>query len=133
MPGGYYNPIGTTSIVWFYLSRYLGDFQNCCREKIIKNVSKTALSAKAIFDIVIVKNVMADKFLESAETDELREVIGMTRLGQMLVNKGIEQGKLEIAQKLIGLLDDQTIAEKTELPLKTVLELKEKKESVPMV
>nr|WP_305135543.1 hypothetical protein [uncultured Schaedlerella sp.] len=76
---------------------------------------------------------MADKFLESAETDELREVIGMTRLGQMLVNKGIEQGKLEIAQKLIGLLDDQTIAEKTELPLKTVLELKEKKESVPMV
>ncbi len=65
--------------------------------------------------------------------DELREVIGMTRLGQMLVNKGIEQGKLEIAQKLIGLLDDQTIAEKTELPLKTVLELKEKKESVPMV
>ncbi len=76
---------------------------------------------------------MADKFLESAEMDELREVIGMTRLGQMLVNKGIEQGKLEIAQKLIGLLDDQTIAEKTELPLKTVLELKEKKESVPMV
>lgn len=76
---------------------------------------------------------MADKFLESAEMVELREVIGMTRLGQMLVNKGIEQGKLEIAQKLIGLLDDQTIAEKTELPLKTVLELKEKKESVPMV
>lgn len=69
--------------------------------------------------------------------DELREVIGMTRLGQMLVNRGIEQvmerGKLEIAQNLIGLLDDQTIAERTELPLKTVLELKEKKESEPMV
>ena len=73
--------------------------------------------------------------------DELREVIGMTRLGQKLVNRGIEQGieqgiergKLEIAQKLIGLLDDQTIAERTELPLKTVLELKEKKESEPMV
>ena len=367
MPGGYHNPIGTTSIVWFYLSCYSGDFQNCCREKIIKNVSKTALSAKAIFDIVIVKNVslsgfterindmgteklkpapetlrpepqeaiqhedvalktafryfsdvllpyfgiqkkavdlaatelvhldvkkfyedfnlvmedkswvhfefqsknegleglkrfrvyealasyqhkvsvttyvlysgriknpmtqftegvntfkivpvimrrydadqmiaelkrkqeckekltkedmallticllmegkmplkdrvkaayqitkeaasagqeeldkvetvlyvMADKFLESAEMDELREVIGMTRLGQMLVNRGIEQGieqgiergKLEIAQNLIGLLDDHTIAERTELPLKTVLELKEKKESEPMV
>ena len=80
---------------------------------------------------------MADKFLESAEMVELREVIGMTRLGQMLVNRGIEQGmergKLEIAQNLIGLLDDHTIAERTELPLKTVLELKEKKESVPMV
>ena len=45
----------------------------------------------------------------------------------------MERGKLEIAQNLIGLLDDQTIAERTELPLKTVLELKEKKESEPMV
>ncbi len=39
------------------ISCHPGDFQNCYREKIIKNVSKTALSAKAIFDIVIVKNV----------------------------------------------------------------------------
>lgn len=79
--------------------------------------------------------VMADKFLESAEMDELMEVIGMTRLGQKLVAKGIEQGieqgKLEIAQNLIGLLDEQTIAARTELPLKTILELKRKKESVP--
>ena len=105
------------------------------RVKAAYQITKEAESAgqEELDKVETVLYVMADKFLESAEMDELREVIGMTRLGQMLVNKGIEQGKLEIAQKLIGLLDDQTIAEKTELPLKTVLELKEKKESVPMV
>ena len=80
--------------------------------------------------------IMADKFLESAEMDELTEVIGMTELGQKLVNRGIsqgfEQGKLKIAQNLIGTLDEETIAEKTELPLKTVLELKKKAESIPV-
>ena len=69
--------------------------------------------------------------------DELMEVLGMTRLGQKLLNRGIEQGKeeekMDIAQKLIGTLDVNTIAEKTNLPLKTVLELKKKAESVPMV
>ena len=83
--------------------------------------------------------IMADKFLESAEMDELMEVVGMTRLGQKLLNRGIEQGieqgkeeeKMDIAQKLIGTLDVNTIAEKTNLPLKTVLELK-KKAAIPM-
>ena len=74
---------------------------------------------------------MADKFLESAEMDELTEVIGVTELGRKLVNRGFEQGKLKIAQNLIGTLDEETIAEKTELPLKTVLELKKKAESIP--
>ena len=85
--------------------------------------------------------VMADKFLEPSEKDELMEVVGVTQLGQKLVDRGmkqglergLEQGKLEIARNLIGLLDDQTIAERTGLPLETVLELKEKKESVVMV
>lgn len=100
-----------------------------------------SVDQKELEKIENVLYVMADKFLESAEMDELMEVIGMTRLGQKLVNRGIEQGieqgiergKLEIAQNLIGLLDEQTIAEKTELPLKTVLELKKKKESIPIV
>ncbi len=77
---------------------------------------------------------MADKFLESTEMDELLEVIVLTQLGRKLVDKGIEQGieqeKLKIAQNLIGLLDEQMIAERTDLPLKTVLELKEKQVSV---
>ena len=91
--------------------------------------------------------IMADKFLESAEKKELMEAVGMTELGQLLVNRGIEQGieqgivqgieqgseqeKIKIAKNLIGTLDERIIAEKTDLPLKTVLELK-KKAAVPM-
>ncbi len=52
----------------------------------------------------------------------------MTKLGQKLVN----QEKLKIAKNLIGTLDEETIAEKTELPLKTVQELKKKAESIPV-
>ena len=83
--------------------------------------------------------IMADKFLEYAEKKELMEAVGMTELGQLLVNRGIEQGieqgseqeKIKIAKNLIGTLDERIIAEKTDLPLKTVLELK-KKAAIPM-
>lgn len=81
--------------------------------------------------------VMADKFLDSEEMDGLMEVISMTRLGQKLVNKGKEEGrqeeKLEIAGNLQGLLNESVIAEKMNLPLEIVLELKEKKESARTV
>ena len=89
--------------------------------------------------------VMADKFLDSVEMDELMEVIGMTRLGQKLVNRGMEQGfergmehgmeqeRLEIAEGLIGILDERIIAERTRLPLETVLKLKERQESAPVL
>lgn len=77
--------------------------------------------------------VMADKFLDAVEMEELTEVVGMTRLGQKLVNKGREEGReeerLELAEGLIGLLDEQVIAERTKLPLETVLKLKEGKKS----
>lgn len=38
---------------------------------------------------------MAEKFLEEADIEEVREIIKMTKLGQMLVNDGREEGRLE--------------------------------------
>ena len=35
---------------------------------------------------------LADKFLDRAELDEIKEVIRMTRLGQMLMDEGMEKG-----------------------------------------
>ena len=35
---------------------------------------------------------LADKFLDRAELDEIKEVMRMTRLGQMLIDEGMEQG-----------------------------------------
>lgn len=84
--------------------------------------------------IEIVLYVMADKFLDVADMDELMEVFGMTRLGQKLVDKGVEEGKVEerlkIAESLIGVLDEEMIAEKTSLPFETVMMIKEKMMSV---
>lgn len=84
-----------------------------------------AADPEQIDQIEAVLYVMADKFLDAVEMDELMEVIGMTQLGQKLVNRGMEQERLKIAQGLIGLLDEQIIAERTDLPLETVLKLKE--------
>ena len=75
---------------------------------------------------------MADKFLESMDLEEIVEDISMTRLGQMLVNKGIHSGieqgtnenKLENARNLLDLLDEQTIADRIGLSLETVQQLK---------
>ena len=35
---------------------------------------------------------LADKFLDRAELDEIKEVMLMTRLGQMLMDEGMEKG-----------------------------------------
>ena len=35
---------------------------------------------------------LADKFLDKAELDEIKEVMRMTRLGQMLMDEGMEKG-----------------------------------------
>ena len=40
---------------------------------------------------------LADKFLDRAELDEIKKVIRMTRLGQMLMDEGMEKG-IELTQ-----------------------------------
>lgn len=116
-----------------------GDMPLMDRVREAYRITKEAVSVnqEELDKVETVLYVMADKFLESAEMDELTEVIGMTRLGQKLVNGGIEQGKelgkeeerLDIARKLIGLLDEKVIAQRTGLPLETVMKLKEKQVS----
>ena len=64
---------------------------------------------------------MAEKFLDSVTIDELKEAVGMTRLGQVLVNDVKEQN----AKNLLGLLPDEVIAEKIGLPLETVIKMHE--------
>ena len=79
--------------------------------------------------IEAVMYAMAEKFLDSVSLEELKEAVGMTRLGQMLVNDGIEKGvskaKLEIAKELLDVLDDEVIAQKTGLSLETVKGVRE--------
>ena len=44
---------------------------------------------------------LADKFLDKAELDEIKEVIRMTRLGQMLMDEGMELNETDSIKKLM--------------------------------
>lgn len=46
---------------------------------------------------------MAEKFMDSVTIEQLKEAVGMTRLGQMMYNNGVKEGiettQIEIAKK----------------------------------
>ena len=44
---------------------------------------------------------LADKFLDKAELDEIKEVMRMTRLGQMLMDEGMELKETDSIKKLL--------------------------------
>ena len=44
---------------------------------------------------------LADKFLDKAELDDIKEVIRMTRLGQMLMDEGMELKETDSIKKLM--------------------------------
>lgn len=92
---------------------------------ITKIAKDTIVEAEQIEAVVY---AMAEKFLDSVTLEELKEAVGMTKLGQMWYNDGLEAGmaqgaeeaKLENAKNLIGILSDELIAEKIGLPLETI-------------
>lgn len=55
-----------------------------------------------------------------AERARMFDEHGQEALRQEQFDKGIDQGKLEVAQALLDLLDDETISQKTGLPLETI-------------
>ena len=53
---------------------------------------------------------MADKFLESMELEEIVEDISMTRLGQMLVDRGIRTGIEQGIRSLIQICQELNVS-----------------------
>lgn len=96
-----------------------------------------SVPAEDIEKIEAVIYAMTDKFLDSVDLEEIMEDISMTKLGQMLMEKGMEKGiekgveqgekknKLENAKNLMDILEEHVIAERIGLPLETVQKLKE--------
>lgn len=121
------------------------------KEKIFYSMTETHLQAPArvfqneVQKIEAVIYAMAEKFLEKMDLEEVMEEISMTRLGEMLVNKGygegydkgydighsrgVEEGKLDAARNLLGQVSPDILAKTLELPLNTILKLKEEQES----
>lgn len=114
------------------------------RVKKAYEVTRNAISVdpEDIRKIESVVYVMADKFLDAMDMEEILEGLSMTKLGRMLLEEaetkaeargkleGIEEGKLAgklaDAASLIDLLDENVIAERIGLPLEKVQELKAK-------
>ena len=121
------------------------------KEKISYSMTETHLQAPArvfqneVQKIEAVIYAMAEKFLEKMDLEEVMEEISMTRLGEMLVNKGygegydkgydighsrgVEEGKPDAARNLLGQVSPDILAKTLELPLDTILKLKEEQES----
>ena len=116
--------------------------------KILKK-SGSLLDSDEVQKIEAVIYAMAEKFLEKMDLEEVMEEISMTRLGEMLVNKGygegygkgygkgydighsrgVKEGKLDAARNLLGQVSPDILAKTLELPLDTILRLKEEQES----
>lgn len=125
------------------------------KEKVSFPMAETYFQAPArvfqneVQKIEAVIYAMAEKFLEKMDLEEVMEEISMTRLGEMLVNKGygegydkgydkgydighsrgVEEGKLDAARNLLGQVSPDILAKTLELPLDTILKLKEEQES----
>ena len=96
------------------------------KDRVTEALKITRLARDSIVEadkIEAVVYAMAEKFLDSVTLEQLKEAVGMTRLGQMMYNDGIEASKNESARNLLGLLSDEIIAEKIGLPLETVQNL----------
>lgn len=59
------------------------------KEAVILSKKKRGLTAEKTMAMLY---TLADKFLDSKDLDEIKEVISMTRLGQMLLDEGLEKG-----------------------------------------
>ena len=59
------------------------------KEAVILSKKKRGLTAEKTMAMLY---TLADKFLDSKDLDEIKEFISMTRLGQMLLDEGMEKG-----------------------------------------
>lgn len=59
------------------------------KEAVILSKKKRGLTAEKTMAMLY---TLVDKFLDSKDLDEIKEVISMTRLGQMLLDEGMEKG-----------------------------------------
>lgn len=102
------------------------------KDRVIKAFSITNSVKESLPEaekIEAVVYAMAEKFMDSVTIEQLKEAVGMTRLGQMMYNDGVKEGtqttQIEIAIKLFDTLSDEVIAEKTGLSLEKIKELHE--------
>ena len=66
-----------------------------CRKDVIKEAIQIVKQEKQFTaeKTMAMLYTLADKFLSAGELDEIKEVLAMTRLGQMLYDDGVKKGR----------------------------------------
>lgn len=92
---------------------------------------ETAVKKEEIQKIEAVIYAMADKFLDGLDMEEFVEGMKMTRLGEMLVKEGKQEGmnekETEIIKNLLGVLDDEVLMERLHISKERLEEVKDQK------
>lgn len=93
---------------------------------------ETAVTKEEIQKIEAVIYAMADKFLDGFDMEEFVEGMKMTRLGEMLVKEGKQEGmnekETEIIKNLLGVLDDEVLMERLHISKERLEEVKAQKQ-----
>ena len=93
---------------------------------------ETAVTKEEIQKIEAVIYAMADKFLDGFDMEEFVEGMKMTRLGEMLVKEGKQEGmnekETEIIKNLLGVLDDEVLMERLHISKERLEEVKDQKQ-----
>ena len=106
-----------------------------CRKDVIKEAIQIVKQEKQLTaeKTIAMLYTLADKFLSAGELNEIKEVLAMTRLGQMLyddgVKKGMERGREEGQKQLTELMNKLIEADRLD-DLKKVAKDKEFKEQL---
>ena len=106
-----------------------------CRKDVIKEAIQIVNQEKQLTaeKTMAMLYTLADKFLSAGELNEIKEVLAMTRIGQMLyddgVKKGMERGREEGQKQLTELMNKLIEADRLD-DLKKVAKDKEFKEQL---
>ena len=106
-----------------------------CRKDVIKEAIQIVKQEKQLTaeKTIAMLYTLADKFLSAGELNEIKEVLAMTRIGQMLyddgVKKGMERGREEGQKQLTELMNKLIEADRLD-DLKKVAKDKEFKEQL---
>lgn len=91
-------PLTKADLVPLSLTSLMGG-ESSLKDRVVRSYqimqASKGVAAEDIRKIEAVIYAMADKFLEEMEIEEIQEMMAMTKLGQVLVNRGKIEGKIE--------------------------------------
>ena len=91
-------PLTKADLVPLSLTSLMGG-ESSLKDRVVRSYqimqASKGVAAEDIRKIEAVIYAMADKFLEEMDIEEIQEMMAMTKIGQVLVNRGKIEGKIE--------------------------------------